>query len=62
MKGDLRNPAVEHSTELCSDDERFNTIYFTSFQHVSIGYLILPSDRGYLTQSAHAKLIETAYT
>jgi len=35
VEGDIRNPTVRHSTgmtdpmELCSDDECFNTRYFT---------------------------------
>ena len=44
-------------TELYSDDECFNTRYFTSLQHLCIGYLILPYDAGYVTQAAHMKLI-----
>jgi len=39
---------MTYPTELCSDDEGFNTKYFTSLQQLCIGYLILPFDAGYV--------------
>jgi len=52
----MTNPA-----ELCFDDERFNTRYFTSLQHFCIVYLILPCDPSYVMQTTHVELIKTAY-
>ena len=51
----------DHPAELCFDDECFSTRYFTYPQHFCIGYLILPCDFSYATQTTHVERIKTAY-